>query len=146
MLSERKSISFLYNDLPVLKIGTEKLLHHDKGFCGGNDLGVLIYLHKIGNICRVVRFHMLDDQVIRLAGAQSRPDVVQPFMGETGIHGVHDRCLLIQDHIRIISHAVFYNILAFKQIHLMVIDTYVSDIVRNIHLQYTPFLFKCNLL
>ena len=142
MLSERKGVSFLYNDLPVLIIRAEKLLHHHKCFCRGNNLGILIYLHKISDIGRVIRLHMLDDQVIRLAGTQNRSHVVQPFVGEMGVHSVHDCGLLIQDHIRIVSHAVFHNILSLKQIYLMVIDTYVSDIVCNIHLLYTPFLFK----
>ena len=34
MLSERKGISFFYNNLPVFKIGAEKLLHHGKCFDG----------------------------------------------------------------------------------------------------------------
>ena len=85
---------------------------------------------------------MLDNQVIRLAGPQSCLYVVQPFMGKAGIHGVHDSRLFIQDDIGIISHAVFYDILAFKEIDFMVIDTHVFNIVCNFHLLYTPLLFN----
>ena len=76
---------------------------------------------------------MLDDQIIRMTVTKYGCDVVQPLMGEMSIDGIHNSDFFIKDHIRIIGHAIRYNILSLKQINLMVIDTYISDIVCDFH-------------
>ncbi len=129
MFPKRKGVTFCHNHLPVGKVCPEELLHHDKRLGGRYDGGILIYVHEIGNISRMVRLHVLYDQIIGLAGTCSSFDVIQPFVGKTCIDRVHDGYLLIQDYIGIIGHAVLYHILSLEQVYGVVIDADIFNII-----------------
>ena len=62
----------------------------------------------------MVGLHMLDDQIIRLAGTYNIFDIIKPFMGKPGVYRIHYRDFFIHDDIRIICHPVFHHILSFK--------------------------------
>ena len=70
MLSEFQRISFFDHDLSICEIGSEKLFHHCKSFHTGYDLRFFVNIHEIRNICGMIRFHMLNNQIIRLAVSQ----------------------------------------------------------------------------
>ena len=133
VLAQGECISFCNDDLAVFKIRTEELLHHCKCLGGGYDLRILVYVHEIRYISGMVRLHVLYDQVVRPAGAGHCLDIIQPFVGETGVYRIHHGNLIVQNHIRIIRHAVLDYILALEQIYFMVVHTGVSDIVCNVH-------------
>ncbi len=133
MFSQGEGVSLLDHDLSFRKVGSEKLYHHGKGLGGGHDRRLRISLHKVGDVGGVVRLHVLDDQVVGTAGTQNLLNVVQPFMGKAGIHRVHHGCFLIQDHIGVVGHAVFDHVLAFEQVHVVVVDAHVADVFCNFH-------------
>jgi hypothetical protein len=62
-------------------------------------------------------------------------------MGEACIHRVHNGDLLIHNDIGIIRHAVGHYILTLEQVHLMVIDAYIFDIVGNEHSNILLLMF-----
>ena len=95
-------------------------------------------MHEIRDIGRVIRLHMLDDQIIRSAGSKHPLNVVQPFMGEMCVDGVKNSCFFVKNHVGVVGNAVLDRILSLEQIHGMVIDAYVLDIVCNFHWQFTP--------
>ena len=125
--------SILDHKLPVGKISPEELFHHAKGFLGRNDFGILVYIHKVRYVCRVVRFHMLDDQIIRLSAIQNLLNINQPFCAEIHIDRIHDGYLLIHDDIGVISHSVGNLVLSLEQVYIMIIDTDIFDVICNIH-------------
>ena len=54
------------------------------------------------------------------------------------VNGVQDRNFLIHDHIRVVCHSVWNNILSFKQIDLMIVYANIANIIRNMHLLFPP--------
>ena len=133
VLAETERVAFFDDNLSVSIIRAKELLHHGKGLCAGHDGGILIKLHKFGDIGGMVRLHVLYDQVIRMAVAQKSADLMQPFLSETRVYGVHNGDFLIQDDIGIVGHAVRNHVLTLEEIHIMVIDAHVSDIFGNFH-------------
>ena len=54
-------------------------------------------------------------------------------MGEVLVHSIHNGDLLIQDHIGIVGHAAGHPVLPLKQVHLMIVNTYIANIVCDEH-------------
>ena len=133
VLTERKGAAFAYNDLSVCKVGAEEVLHHLECFGGRNDFCFRIGIGKGDDVGRMVRFHVLNHQIVRFTAFQSVFDVVQPLLTEVSIHAVHDGDFLINDGIGVVSHAVWYDVLTFKQVDLVVVDTNVFNIFCNVH-------------
>ena len=77
---------------------------------------------------------MLNHQIIGLASGQFVFQIPQPFPAKILVHRVHNRNLLIQDHIGVICHTVRHHILALKQVHCVVIYADVLDIIGNKHI------------
>ena len=76
---------------------------------------------------------MCDDQVVRLAALQDGLDVIQPLVGEVLVHGVHDGDLLVDDGIGIVGHAVGYDVLTLEEVHLVVVNADLLDVVGDMH-------------
>ena len=114
-------------------IQVKELVHHHEGLAVRDDRGVRIYLHKVLDIPSMVGFHMLDNQVIRLASAKSFRHIVQPLMGKMNVHRVHHGDLVVQQHIGIVGHAVRNDILSLEQVYLMVIHANILDILCYLH-------------
>ena len=77
----------------------------------------------------MIRFHVVHDQIIRLAAAQRLIKLVQPFAGEALIDGIHDGNFFIEDDVGIIGHAVGNGILSLKKINIMIVNADVADVV-----------------
>ena len=54
-------------------------------------------------------------------------------MLEMPVYRVHHGDLVVQNHVRIIGHAVGYGILTLEQIHLMVVYACVKNILGDEH-------------
>ena len=76
---------------------------------------------------------MLNDQIIGLSAVEDGLDIVQPFMGEVLVNGIHDRDLFINDHIGIVGHAVWHLVLAFKKVDAVIVDAYIFDGIGDFH-------------
>ena len=81
----------------------------------------------------MVGLHVLHDQVVGLSALQGGGEVVQPLVGEFGIHRVHHGDLLVPDHIGVVGHAVGHHILPLEQVHLVVVYAYIQNIVGDLH-------------
>ena len=54
-------------------------------------------------------------------------------MREISVDRVHYCDFLIKNNIRVVRHAVRDMVMTLKKIDLMVINAYISDLVRKIH-------------
>ena len=134
MSAERKSAAVLYFQFSAFERHiTEEVFHHAEGLGIGDDGGVRINLHEVVDVCRMIRLHVLDDEVIGFGSVQDRCDVIQPFMGEISIYSVHNGDLFILDHIGVVSHAVGNHILSLKQVYLVIVDAYIKNIIGYFH-------------
>ena len=95
VLPQAESIIFAHHQTALRKIGAEKILHHGKSFGRSHNHRLRIMFHKIGNICRMVRLHMLHNQIIRLTVLQHCCQIIQPFMRKIAVHRIHNGNLLI---------------------------------------------------
>ena len=81
----------------------------------------------------MIRFHVLDNEIIRCFAAQFRFQIAEPLLAETAVDGVQHRNLFIKDDVGVVRHTVGDVKLSFKQIDLVIVNTNVTDIVGNIH-------------
>ena len=101
---------------------------------------------EVCNVCGMVRFHMLYDQIIRFPVTQNLLNIIQPFVGKIGIYGIHNCNFFVQDHIGVIGHAVWHFVLAFKKVNLMIINAYIFDSICDFHIWEPPVCGICFLV
>ena len=141
MISQIQGISVFHLQHSSLQIqGTEEIGNHNKGFGICHNHSLRINLEEILNIGRMIRLHMLHDQIIRLSSIQGFLYVIQPLMGKILIHRIHNCYFFIPDHIGVVAHPIGNRILPLKQINLMIIDACINNIICNIH-RFCPPLF-----
>ena len=136
MFSKGEGSAVIYSDLLAFQIQVKEILHHGEGFFVGDNGGVRINFHEVGDVGCVVRFHMLYDQIIRFPVTQNLLNVIQPFVGKICIYGIHNRNFFVQDHIGVVGHAVWHFVLAFKKVNLMIINAYIFDGICDFHEQF----------
>ena len=81
----------------------------------------------------MVRLHVVHHQIVRGAAAKLGFQVFQPLLAEVGVYGVQNGNLFVQKHIGIVGHAVGDSILPLEQVHLVVVDTDIANVVGNKH-------------
>ena len=133
MPAQGKSAFVLDGEAFYLAVQGEKLIHHGKGFGIAHDGGIRVLFHKVLNVGGMVWLHMLYDQIVGCSAIQCGFHVGEPFSCKMDLYGVHDRNFFIQNDIRIVCHAIGHNILTLKQIHLVVVDSYIFDVICNFH-------------
>ncbi len=115
------------------KIFREKLLHKLKAHSRRNHRYFRVFLQKYRNTGGMVGLHMLDNQIIRCFSFQYCFQILQPFFAERAVNRIHNRCFFIHNYIGIVRHAVRHPVLSFKQIHLMVIHSYIFYTCTDFH-------------
>ena len=133
MISKRKCAAVFYFDPAISEIQLKEILDHVECFHIGNNRSVWINFEEVCNVCGMVRFHMLYDQIIWCTSIENLLDIVQPFMSKVGIYGIHNCNLVIQDYVGVVGHAIRNFVLSFKKVNLVVIYTCVSDCICNLH-------------
>ena len=127
VFAERKCISFAYNDSVFGKVRAEEVFHHSEGFCGCDHGSAGINLKEAVYISRMVRLHMLDYKIIRFSSVESSVEIIQPFVREVCVDGIHYGDFFVEDNVRIIRYSVGYRILTFKYVYFAVVNAYISD-------------------
>ena len=134
VFSKCQGVTVGYNMFLSFQIhSTEEILHHGKGLCVGNNSCIRVCFHEILNICCMVRLHMLDYKIIRFRTIQNLCNFSQPLFCEAGIYSVHNCDLLIFDHIGVVGHSVWHYILSLKQVYLMIVYSYIINIISDFH-------------
>ena len=126
--AELQRVAF-FDDQPAVFVSISvKVLHHIKRLSGCRDNSLWIFLHKTGNIGRMIRLHMMDNEIISRPPAKSIFHFAEPFSPETCLNRVAHRRFLIQNHIRIIRHPFRHNILPLKQVYVVIIHADIKNI------------------
>ena len=88
----------------------------------------------------MVRFHVLNDEVVGRSSTESGIDIFKPFVGKPRVNSVHNGDLIIKNNIRIICHSVRHTILPLEKINFFVGNADVNNIFRNFfHMFMSPF-------
>ena len=138
--TERKRFAFLHGQLLDRFGERHKLRQQSKRLCRRHKRRFRVLRDKISNSTGMVRFQMVNHQVIRLTASESSVQIGKPLAHLVGIHRVRHGNLFVQNHIRIIRHTLGYHVLAFEQIQIAVIDTDILDVFAKVFHKFS-FLF-----
>ena len=61
---QKEGIAISYDDSFVGKVNAEKVFHHSKRFFTCHNLCIRVRFYEIIYVCRVIRLHMLYDQIV----------------------------------------------------------------------------------
>ena len=110
----------------------EVLSNHLEGLLVAYHYRLGVLLHEGLDGSGMVRLHVLDDQIIRSHAPQSQFDVLQPLLSLPLVDGIHDRDLVIDDGVGIVSHTVGHDILALEQVDIVVVGADINDRVCDV--------------
>ena len=136
MSAQRQGFAVLDRQRFVAQSRAEKVVDHGKSLGVCDHGGIRVDLQKIGNISRVIRFHMLDHQIVRFPVSQHGGKLIQPLMGKIAVDRIHHGNLLVHNDVGIVRHAVGNGILSFKQVNVAVVDTDIVDISGYMHFSH----------
>ena len=77
----------------------KKLRHHLDGLGTGYDCGLGIFFGKPSDVGRMVRFHVLHDEIIRRPSLQGFFQTSCPFVRFTLVYRVHHGYLFVRDNV-----------------------------------------------
>ena len=130
MLPQFQSIPFLDYNHPAFQIHFKKLLHHIESRRTGYNLHIRKSVCQILDTTRMIRLHMLNNQIIQSSSIQSLFQTGKPVICHMSVHRIHNSRFFIQNYIRIICHTMFHCILTFKQSEFTVIHPYIDNLFR----------------
>ena len=132
VVTQLQGVALVDDHLAALEVEVIELFHHGEQLGVGDELHVGILLRQLLDAACVVRFHVVDDQVVRQTACQSLLHIGQPLGGLAGVYGVHDGDLVVHDDIRVIGDAVGHDILALEQVDGLVVHAHVQDRIGNV--------------
>ena len=132
VLAQIQYIAFLDHNGTAFQIHIVELVHQAEGLLVAHDPHRGIEPCQLRNVSAVVGLHVVDYQIVRLTAAQSSSQILQILPGHRGISSVHDGCLLVQDHIGIVSHAIRNGEHILKQVQTAVAGANPEDLVCDV--------------
>ena len=123
-----QDISFLEGNGTIRKIKTVKELtqHLDRfGRSGQFDLGP--GFEDLTDQRRVVRLHVVDDQIIRSTAGQGLFQVLLPLPALAGVDSIEDGNLSPIQQVGIVRHSVGDGILALEQVQVVVLGSDIQE-------------------
>ena len=132
MATERKRIAF-FNSLRLGRCRQRhELRQQGKSLRGCNESRLRVLRHEISNAAGVVRFQVVNHQVVRLAASESRFQVGKPLAHLVCIDRIRHGNLLVHNHIRIVRHALGHHVLALEQVQVAVVYADILDIFAKV--------------
>ena len=142
MVTQFQGVALVDDHLAALEVEVIELFHHSEQLGVGDELHVGILLRQLLDAACMVRFHVVDDQVVRQTACQSLLHVGQPLGGLAGVYGVHDGDLVVHDDIGVIGDAVGHHVLALEQVDGLVVYADVQNGIGNIGIFHRNFLLN----
>ena len=137
-----QALAVLYGHTAVFgnRLRAEELIHIQERLGVAHHFHLRVKGRQLCNVGTVVRLHVGDNKILRLAAVQCLGDVFQPLVGSTVIHGVEDGGLLIQNDIRVIADASGDRVLALEQINGGIIHTHTENRTADMFHAHGKFL------
>ena len=115
MLSGRESLSLFYNDLLPFQIKTEELVDHGESLRVADDLYIRIAQDEFFDHGTVIRFHMVDNKVVKAASVKNCLDILKELAPDCIIRRIEQNRLLIHQKIGVVGYSVFEREDVLKQ-------------------------------
>ena len=131
VLSGAEIVPFLYEHDSGVHVKREELLHHLRDLCVADDLHLRIPHYDLPDRLRVIRLHVMHDEIIELPSIEHLLDIFKKDTLYRLIHGVQQYRLLIHQQIRIVRNASRDLIYTLKQRQPAVISSDPVKILRH---------------
>ena len=130
---EAESVGTEFQRIPFLDgesikcLTLKELAQEDQGLGRRHDLDIRILPCQCQDTPGMVRFHMVDHQVVGFPAAQGLLQLRHPLLPLPGIDRVHNGHFFVQDEVRVIGHSFGYDILALEQFQIQVVHADILD-------------------
>lgn len=104
---------------------------HSQGLLVAHNLDVRVIFLDEGDGTAVVRFHVVDDEVIDFTVTNHLVNVLEELGEEIYLYSIYQRYLLIVNDIRVVAHSVRQWPEALKTMLVAVVNAYVINLVCN---------------
>ena len=131
MGAEFQRVPFLDSE-GVKRLSLKELSQEDQGLGRRHDPNVGILPCQCQDASGMVRFHVMDNQIIRFPAAEGLFQPFEPLFPLPGIDRIHHGHFFVQDEVGIIGHSLGNNVLAFEQIEVQVVHSDVPDVGTDI--------------
>ena len=131
MFTQSQLVPFLDGDIAVRHGMTEELFKELEGLRLADNLGVRIFFQESQSRAGMVRFHMLEDEVVQFTAFEQVFDVFQEFVTARFIHGIDDTSLFVIDEIGIVRNAFGNRENPFKQFRTEIVAAHPINTIFN---------------
>ena len=99
MFSGTESISFFDCECFPRQVKAEKLFDHRECFCVSDNLYVGIVKKEFSDKRTVIRFHVIDNDIVKIAAVQYRHNVFYKLFSDRIVGCIKKNCLFIQKKV-----------------------------------------------
>ena len=139
MATQVEHVALFDDHLTLGVVGAKVVDHHAEGAHAGHYLCLGVALHKGGDASRVIRLHVMDNQVVGRTSIERGLEVAEPLVNKTTIDRIGDGDLFAQDNVAVVCHTVLGHIvLALEQVNVVIVDANVADILGDLHQAKPP--------
>ena len=116
--AQAQALAVLHHHAALLGNGIrpKELIHIQESFGVAHHLHFRVEGGQSGDVGTVVRLHVADHQIIRLASGQCLGQVGKPGLRGTVVHRIQNGGLFVQNDIGIVAHAGGHRVLALEQV------------------------------
>ena len=130
MISEREGFAILHL-YHIISYAVEAF-QHSQGLLVAHDLDIRIIFLDEGDRATMIRFHVVDDEVIDFAVANHLVDILEELGEEIYLYSIYQRYLLIINDIRVVTHTIRQRPEALKTMLVAVVYAYIINFVCNL--------------
>ena len=129
VLSEFAGIAF-GNHFGAVIHAEPELTHEIKGFLITDDLGLRVTDEDFLKACRVVRFHMVDNQVIQGTASKDGFDIFQELTADRPVSCIEKNRFFVQKDVGIVGYAPRNGMNIFKKFQAAIVSANPVQIFR----------------
>ena len=129
MAASGKRIALFDHNAARSEIVAKEVLHHRERLSARDDLSLRIARCELGYICRVIRLHVMNHEIIHICAIVCLFNVLEPLAAKIAVYGIENNALFILDEIGVVGHSAGNYVLPLEEIYLMVVYSDILDVI-----------------
>ena len=114
MRAAAEGVPFLHDLRHAIHVKCEILLHHDSQLLVADDLHIRVAADKLFKSRAVVRLHMMDHDIVKMAAVQAFFNILKKHGAHSRIDRIKEYSLLVKEQIRVVGDSSRYRIDSLK--------------------------------
>ena len=131
VFAEGELVAFFDGNVAVRHGMAEELFKEFERLRLADNLGIRIFFQERQGGAGMVRFHMLEDEVVQFTAFEQVFYIFQEFVAARFIHGIDDACLFIIDEIGVVRYAFGNRENPFKQFGTEIVASHPINTIFN---------------